>query len=307
MQLIRGLHNLKIQTQKSIVTIGNFDGVHLGHQQIIQKMSVQAIQQNLQTTVILFEPQPKEYFMQATAPVRLMPLREKLRVLKHMGVDKVLCLHFNKSLAELPPEDFVNQVLIQKLNVDTVWLGEDFRWGHRQQGDIVLLKQLAHHHGFQFIPVSILKNDHEKISSTHIRNLLLKGQMEAAATLLGRPFCLSGRVMRGDGRGRGIGFPTANVHLPLDYKGPLSGVYGVKASVGSAFIEGVANVGTRPTFNGVNTVLEVHLFDFNQDLYGHYMEVAFIHKLRDERRFDAIEGLKKQIALDIKRAKAYCH
>lgn len=307
MQLIRGLHNLKTQTQKSIVTIGNFDGIHLGHQHIIQAMSAQAIQQNLQTVVILFEPQPKEYFMQATAPVRLMPLREKFRVLKQMGVDKVLCLYFNKSLEELSPEDFVNQVLIQKLNVDTVWLGEDFRWGHRQQGDRVLLKQLADHHGFQFIPVSILKNNHEKISSTQIRNLLVKGQMEAAAALLGRPFCLSGRVMRGDARGRGMGFPTANIHLPFDYKGPFSGVYVVKASVGSNLIDGVANMGTRPTFNGVNTVLEVHLFDFNQAIYGCYIDVALIHKLRDERRFDGIEALKQQIELDVKQAKAYCH
>lgn len=301
MRLIRGLHNLKIQTQKSIVTIGNFDGLHLAHQHIIQKMSVQAAELNLQTVVILFEPQPKEYFMQDHAPLRLMPLREKLRVLKQMGVDKILCLYFNDFLEKLSPEDFINHIIIQKLKVHTLWVGEDFRWGYRQQGDMPLLKQLAECYHFQVMPLSILKNAHEKISSTQIRNLLVQGQIEAAAALLGRPFCLSGRVMRGDGRGRGLGFPTANIHLPPDYKGPFSGVYVVKVDD----LHGVANIGTRPTFNGVNTVLEVHLFNFSSDIYGRHIIVEFIHKLRDEQRFDGIEALKQQIAMDVKSAKQY--
>ena len=307
MEFIRGLHNLKTQTQASIVTIGNFDGLHLGHQQILQQMLHLSAANNFSSVVIIFEPHPKEYFMQGQAPPRLMPLREKLLALKEQGVDKVVCLYFDANLEKLSAQQFVQTILVQKLQMHSVCVGEDFRFGYQQQGDINLLRQLGERNHFQVIPTAVLQNAAEKISSTRIRTLLQHGQMEQATALLGRPLRLSGRVMRGDGRGRGIGFPTANINLPK-YKGPLSGVYAVRARenlLGPRPLYGVANIGKRPTFGGTHDILEVYLFDFNKDIYGCHIVVEFMHKLRDEQKFSGVDALKQQIALDVEQAKAY--
>ncbi len=318
MQLIRGLHNLKIQTQSSIVTIGNFDGMHLGHQHILQQMIAQATTHHLQTVVVIFEPQPKEYFMQPQeAPLRLMRLREKIIALKEQGIDKVLCLYFNAELANLSPEQFVNTILVQKLYTRFLWVGEDFKFGRQRQGDVHLLRQFGERYQFQVVPAPMLQSQGEKISSTRIRTLIQQGHMEEASTLLGHPLYLSGKVMQGEKRGRTIGFPTANINLP-HYRGALSGVYAVRVSIGkkpksadeceSKLLEpiyGVANIGKRPTFAGSHIVLEVHLFDFNQDIYDQPIRVEFMHKLRDEQRFSGLDALKQQIAKDTQEAKEH--
>ena len=314
MIFIRGLHNLKkIHPKKSIITIGNFDGVHRGHQKIIQDMVGQAKTEDLKTVVIIFEPQPKEYFMDENSPRRIMPLREKIIILKQLGIDIVVCLYFNKNLASLSPEEFVTEILIQKLNMACIYLGEDFKFGYKQKGDINLLKKLGEYYNFQVKLVpninKDLKNTEEKISSTNIRYLLQEGYLEEVAGLLGRPFCLSGRVIRGDGRGRVLGYPTANINLP-HYRGPISGIFAVRIIKRGGYYYGAASMGIRPTFfndnvNAVNTVLEIYIFNFSASIYGSYLTIEFMHKLRDEEYFASTEALKQQMARDVAQTKAY--
>jgi riboflavin kinase/FMN adenylyltransferase len=305
MELIRGWHNLPAQPQPCAVTIGNFDGVHRGHQQLLKTLQQKARVLQLPVTVVTFEPQPNEYFAHEQTPPRLMRLREKLKVLQECGIDRVLCLRFNQALAAMSAEDFVRQILQQGLATRYILVGDDFRFGHDRAGDFVLLKQLGMQSGFQAEQMHLIALAGERVSSSRIRQLLMNGDLRQAKQLLGRPYNLSGRVAYGDKRGRIMGFPTANIYLHRKAV-PIAGVYVVRMQgVHSQPLPGVANVGTRPTFNGTRSLLEVHLFDFNEMIYGRHVQVEFIHKLRDEQRYPSFELLKQQIFRDTEQARRF--
>lgn len=305
MELIRGFHNLQPRHRGCVATIGNFDGVHLGHQAVLGQLAEAAGRLSLPTVVITFEPQPQEYFGATAETPRLTRLREKLQALRRYSVDRVLCLPFNRRLADWSAREFIDKLLVEGLDVKYLVVGDDFRFGHQRQGDFALLKQAGERYGFQVVSMHSFHVDGERVSSTRVREALAQGDMRTAEKLLGRTYRMSGRVARGDRRGRELGFPTANIHLHRRAT-PVRGVFAVEMfGVSGEPVAGVANVGTRPTIDGTRTLLEVHLFDFAADIYGAYVEVVFLHKLRDEVRFASLEALKQQIALDVEAARRF--
>jgi riboflavin kinase/FMN adenylyltransferase len=306
MELIRGLHNLKPGHRGCVATIGNFDGVHLGHQAIIGQLAEAGAGLRLPSTVIIFEPQPLEYFQSADkVPPRLMRLREKLQALRRYSVDRVLCLQFDAALAGMPPDEFIRRVLVEGLGVRYLVVGDDFRFGAKRAGDFALLRKAGEAQGFQVVPMHTVLIDGERVSSTRVRQVLAAGDLATAEKLLGRPYRMCGRVAHGDKRGRTIGVPTANVHLHR-VATPLRGVYVVEVfGLHHEPVAGVANVGTRPTVDGTRTLLEIHLFEFSREIYGHYLNINFLHKLRDEQRFVSFDELKTRIQRDIDETRAW--
>jgi riboflavin kinase/FMN adenylyltransferase len=321
MRLLRGLHNPGlghngVSDTKCVATIGNFDGVHLGHQAIIRQVVTEARKRNLPAMIIVFEPQPMEFFKGTDAPARLMRFREKFRVLADFGLDYIFCLKFDQCLSQLSAYDFVRKVLVEHLNIAHLVIGDDFRFGGDRQGDYALLCELSKKLGFTVENTrTVLANEScplgesvflQRASSTFVRELLAQGELDKAAQLLGRPYFFSGRVAHGQKLGRQLGFPTANIHLHR-VNSPLAGVYAVSLFLKSAgkMYSGVGNVGCKPTLGQFKPSLEVHLFDFNENIYGEYVEVQFHEKLRDEQRFDDISKLKKQIAIDSEHARAF--
>jgi len=305
MKLVRGLHNFRAEHHGCVATIGNFDGVHLGHQAVLGQLSEKAAELCLPTTVIVFEPQPQEFFAPHSAVPRLTRFREKLKALLRFSVDRVVCLHFDRCLAAMPAREFIDQVLIEGLGVRYLVVGDDFRFGAKRQGNFAMLQEAGARHGFQVVNMHTFHIDGERVSSTRVREALARGDLNEAEKLLGRPYRMCGRVAHGDKRGRSIGFPTANIHLHRKAT-PVQGVYAVELfGLDVEPVEGVANVGTRPTVDGTHTLLEVHLFDFDQDIYGHHVHVDFLHKLRDECRFDSFDALKQQIERDVENARRY--
>jgi riboflavin kinase/FMN adenylyltransferase len=305
MELIRGLHNLAPRHRGCVATIGNFDGVHLGHQAVIGQLAEKARALKLPSVVVLFEPQPQEFFQGKQAPPRLTRLREKLLALRRFDVDRVLCLRFDARLAGLSADAFIRDILVEGLGVHYLSVGDDFRFGKGRRGDFRLLADAGSEHGFEVAPMGTFTLDDGRVSSTRIREALASGDLAQAARLLGRPYQMCGRVAHGDKRGRTIGIPTANLHLHRQVV-PLKGVYVVEVfGLGPRAVAGVANIGTRPTVDGTRTLLEVHLFDFNQDIYGHYLDVAFLAKLRDEQRFASFDELKARIFRDVDEARAW--
>ncbi|MHB8455668.1 MAG: bifunctional riboflavin kinase/FAD synthetase [Acidiferrobacterales bacterium] len=299
MELIRGLHNLQPRHRGCVATIGNFDGVHLGHQAVIGQLAEKASELRLPTLVILFEPQPLEFFQPATSPPRIMRLRDKLIALRRYSVDRVLCLKFGTQLAAMTAEDFIEKVLIEGLGVQFLVVGDDFRFGKGRSGDYSMLQASGAEHGFAVAPMHTFSVDGARVSSTRVRAALGAGDLAQAAQLLGRSFRMSGRVAHGDKRGRTIGIPTANIHLHRKVT-PVRGVFVVEVfGLEGEPLAGVANVGTRPTVDGTRTLLEVHLFDFDRDIYGRYVSVDFLHKLRDEQRFASFDELKVRIHQDM--------
>ena len=288
------------------VTIGNFDGVHTGHRQILQRLSDEAAARNLASIAIIFEPQPTEFFTKNHSdkqPYRLTPLRDKLRLLRDFGcLNTVWVIRFNPSFAQMSAQDFIQKILIEQLQTKYLLIGDDFRFGKGRVGDCALLSQQT-----DFITEktpSILVAG-ERASSTAIRQELANGDIAAAVRILGHEYTLSGHVKHGKKLGRTIGCPTANIHLP-PHRYALNGVFIVKATgaFGSRF--GVASFGKNPTVTDtLDTKLEVHLFDFSGNLYGNRLEIAFLHKLRDEAKFDSLDALTKQIQNDIQAAKTW--
>lgn len=298
MELIRGFHNLQPRHRGCVATIGNFDGVHLGHQAVLGQLAEAAGRLGLPTAIITFEPQPQEYFGAAAQAPRLSRLREKLQALRRYSVDRVVCLPFNAALAEMPAQQFIQRLLVDGLAVRYLVVGDDFRFGHRREGDFAMLKAAGLRHGFQVVSMHSFCVDGERVSSTRVREALARGDMATAEKLLGRSYRMSGRVARGDQRGRQLGFPTANIHLHRQAT-PVRGVFAVEMfGIEGEPLTGVANIGVRPTVDGSRSLLEVHLFDFNAQIYGSYVEVVFLHKLRDEVRFASLDALKQQIELD---------
>ncbi|MEN8108833.1 MAG: bifunctional riboflavin kinase/FAD synthetase [Pseudomonadota bacterium] len=305
MELVRGLHNLRPRHRTCAATIGNFDGVHLGHQAVLGQLAERAAELQVPVTVITFEPQPREYFSPATAPARLTRFREKVEALRRYGVDRVVCLRFDERLAHLEPEDFIRRILLDGLDVKYLVVGDDFCFGRERAGTFAMLEQTGAEYGFPVVNMHTFDIDDSRVSSTRIRVALSAGDLAAAEALLGRQYRMSGRVAHGDKRGREIGFPTANIHLHRTAT-PVAGVFAVEMfGISGEPVPGVANVGTRPTVDGTRTLLEVHLFDFNADIYGQHVQVAFLHKIRDEQRYDSFEALKQQIELDVQQAREY--
>lgn len=304
MELIRGLHNLRPRHRGSVVSIGNFDGVHRGHQAIVARLREHAARLGLPARVVLFEPQPVEFFRPQADEPRLMRLREKLAALAALDVDGVLCLRFERRLADMPREEFVERLLVQGLGARQLVVGPDFRFGHRRLGDLDYLSAAGASAGFGVEVVPPLQVDGERVSSTAVRQHLVAGDLDGAARLLGRPYTLHGRVSRGDARGRTIGFPTLN--LPLRRKAvSLRGVFAVRvAGLAATPLPAVANLGWRPTVDGTYPLLEVHVLDFSGQVYGRQVQVEFVQRLRDEQRFDGLDALRRQIDDDVRAARA---
>jgi riboflavin kinase/FMN adenylyltransferase len=306
MRVIRGLHNLKPQHSECVATIGNFDGVHLGHRAVFGRLLAVGRALGLPATVITFEPQAMEYFAPEAAPARLTRLREKLASLVDCGIEQVILLQFGAKLAQMGAREFVRGLLVDGLGARHLLVGDDFRFGRGREGDFQLLEAMGREHGFAVEDLHTITHGDERVSSTRIREALARGEFELARHLLGRPYRICGRIGHGDKRGRSIGYPTANLNLRRQVS-PLRGVYAVM--VGGATDRpwpGVANIGNRPTVDGGNMhLLEVHLFDFEGDLYGRHAEVEFRLKLRDEKKFGSFEDLKIQIDRDTLAAKEF--
>jgi len=301
MELIRGLHNLRPRHRGCVATIGNFDGVHLGHQAVLGQLAEKAEQLGLPTTVVTFEPHPQEWFFPDRAPPRLTRLREKLTALRRYSVDRVLVLRFDARLAALEAAAFVERILVRGLGVRHLVVGDDFRFGRNRTGDFAFLRAMGARHGFDVVAMHSFRIDGERVSSTRIRAALEAGDMETAEKLLGRPYRMCGRVAHGDRRGRSIGFPTANLHLHRRAS-PVRGVFAVEVfGVPGEPVPGVANVGVRPTVDGTRALLEDSL---GIDARAR-VQVDFLHKLREERRFPSFDALRAQIRRDVEAARAW--
>ncbi|MFC3284195.1 bifunctional riboflavin kinase/FAD synthetase [Litchfieldella rifensis] len=309
MRVIRGLHNLREEHRGCVATIGNFDGVHRGHQAILEQCRERAAALGLPVMVVVFEPQPREYFAGDQAPPRLTRLRDKVELLAAYGADRVLCLPFNDALRSLTAREFIDRVLIDGLGVRHLVVGDDFRFGCERDGDFALLarvgKEAGSGRGFDVEHTRTFVLDDERVSSSRVRTLLASGNFAQARRMLGRPYRLTGRVVADQKLGRTIGVPTANLPL-LSLPLTLRGVYAVIAELadGRRF-SGVANIGWRPTVGSARPVLEVHLFDFDEDLYGQRLTVFPCARLRGEISFADFEALKRQIRADLARARRY--
>lgn len=304
MRFLRGLHNLPDSPEPCALTIGNFDGLHYGHQLVIEKLSSEASQRGLPTTVMLFEPQPVEYFAGDQAPPRLYRCREKLATIRHLPVDRVVMLTFNARLAGLEAEEFVKEILIDRMNVKYLLVGDDFRFGRQRRGDLQLLQKLAGVYGYELGHLkSVIQSGH-RVSSTMVRQHLTAGEFKEAEKLLGRPYRMTGKVVHGNKLGRDLGFPTIN--LPVDrFHSPVKGVFAVRVYgiEDDRALNGVASLGSRPTVDGKHCLLEVHLFDWSGDCYGKRVEVEFVQHLRDEEKYESMEAMRQQIARDAAQAR----
>ncbi len=304
MELIRGLHNIKPGHRDCVLTIGNFDGVHLGHQAVLAKVQQLAAALGLPAVVMVFEPQPLELFKPDAAPARLTRFREKYHWLARLGLDRLLCVNFNADFAGQEPQAFIEQLLLGKLGVRHLIVGDDFCFGKNRAGNFALLQQAAARYGFGLTSTASLKQDDQRVSSTLIRQALEQNDLTQAEQMLGRPFSLMGRVRHGEKVGRQLGFPTANVWLYRN-KLPVRGVYAIEAFTAHGHFHGVANIGARPTLKGKQEQLEAHFFDFQGDLYGQQIEVLLRHKLRAERKFASLAELQQQIQLDAAAARQF--
>ncbi len=302
MELIRGMHNIRAEHFGCVLTIGKFDGIHLGHRAVIQSLVSRAQQLGLPSTVMVFEPQPEEVFHPDSAPARLSPLRDKYEQLRDLGVERLLVVKFDAKFASQSAETFVEDLLVARLGVKFLVVGDDFRFGHGRQGDFSMLIAEGKVCGFDVVSTQSYRMKDCRISSTAIREYVQAGEFDSAEQMLGRPYVLSGTVVHGQKRGRTIGFPTANVPLFMT-RCPCSGVYAVNVTTPDGVFGGVANIGYKPTVLGQQRLLEVHIFDSHVNLYGQRISVAPILKIRDEQKFASFEALKQQIVLDAQRAK----
>ncbi len=305
MELIRGLHNLRPRHRGCVATIGAFDGVHLGHQAVLRQLIAKGRALGLPSVVIIFEPLPREYFAREQAPARLTNLREKVRVMRRLGVDRLLVIRFCDKIRQMSAMEFIDHVFVESLGIRYLVVGDDLRFGHDRQGDYKLLAKVAAERGYEVADTDTLALSEERISSTRLRQALEQADFALAEKLLGRPYDITGRVIYGRQLGRTLGIPTANLMLHR-YRAPLSGVFAVEVmGAGDEPVPGVANVGTRPTVDGIKALLEVHLFDWQGNLYGKTISVAFRKKLREEQKFGSIDELKLNIERDIQNARAY--
>ena len=288
------------------LTIGNFDGVHLGHQAMLDRLCAAARELALPAAVMTFEPHPRELFTPDTAPTRLTSLREKLDCLKRRNIDRVYVSRFNQAFASIAPNAFIEQLLVKNLGVRWLLVGDDFRFGARRGGDYGLLAQMAKRYKFQLEAMHSIEVAGERVSSTAVRVALAQGDFTHAEKLLGRPYSMSGRVMHGEKLGRKLGFPTANIALKRR-RAPLAGIFAVKLhGINATPLPAVASLGVRPTvMTNAAPMLEVHVLDFNADIYGRHVSVEFLHKLRDEEKYADLNSLRHQIQRDVDQARHY--
>jgi riboflavin kinase/FMN adenylyltransferase len=288
------------------LTIGNFDGVHLGHQAMLARLIAAARARALPSCVMTFEPHPREFFAPDKAPTRLTSLREKLELLEQAGVERVHICRFNFDFAKTTPEDFIERLLQRGLAARWIQVGDDFRFGARRAGDFVMLKAAEVQCGFEVHAMTSVTVDGVRVSSTAVRDALAAGDMAGAQHLLGRPYSISGRVVHGDGFGRTLGCPTANV-LMKHNRPPLAGIFAVEVhGIDGRAMPGVASLGVRPTVaRDPRPCLEAHLFDFDRDIYGRHLKIEFLHKFRDEEKYADVATLKRQIALDVENARRF--
>jgi riboflavin kinase/FMN adenylyltransferase len=306
MELIRGLHNMRPRHRGCVLTIGAFDGVHLGHQAVIMHLLDKARELGVPSLVIVFEPLPREYFSPLEAPARIMSFREKFFAMRDLGVDRLLRVQFKESLRAMSAQQFLDDIFVAGLGVRYVVLGDDFRFGNDRQGDLEFIRQQGPRHGYEARPTPTFSIDGERVSSTRIREALEAADFAAAQRLLGRPYSISGKVVYGRQLGHTLGAPTANLQLDR-LRAPLAGVYVVEVSgAGLAGAAGGAKVGVRPTVDdSIRANLEVHLLDREVALYGQHIEVTFRHRLRAEQKFGSVDELRENIARDIGNARAW--
>jgi riboflavin kinase/FMN adenylyltransferase len=304
MELIRGLHNLRARHRGSVVTIGVYDGVHRGHQQLLAAVREKAGALGLPATVVTFEPTPREYFEGDAAPSRLMRLREKLEALQLYGIDRVVVLRFDRRMQTIAAQEFIDRLLVDGLGTRHLVVGHDFHFARKREGNIDTLLQSGLVHGFSVEQVGRFLCDGERVSSSLVREALGRGDLQRAQGLLGRPYRIAGRVRRGQQLGRKLGYPTANLALHRKVV-PLWGIFAVRVSgAGLVHRPAVVSLGTRPTINGTDPLLEVHVFDFDGDLYGKYLDVDFVQRLRDEKKFESLDALVEQMHRDAAAARA---
>jgi len=292
--------------QNLCITIGNFDGVHSGHQSVINKLIEESEKSKLKTTVMSFTPHPKIFFGQSTNIFNITTKNEKLEILKDMGINIYIDFEFDNELANFSANEFIEQIILEKLNVRKIVIGSDFRFGKKRTGNLETLRELSKALDFDLVVIDILnsKKTKKKFSSSHIRNMINEGNFHEVSQMLGRNWSITGKIIKGDQKARKIKFPTANIK-PQDKMLPKKGVYCVKASIDSKTYKAVVNFGYRPTVNGSELLLECHLFEFNEDIYGKELTVEFLTFIRAEQKFDNFEELTKQIQKDIKTAKNY--
>lgn len=292
--------------QPAALTIGNFDGFHRGHQAIISRLKTVAQEQQLSPSVMLFEPQPAEFFQKDHCPARLSRLADKLMLLQDAGIEQVIILPFTQQLAELSAESFIEKILLAQCHTKYLLIGDDFHFGHQRRGDFALLQQYQQKNLFQLEQVPTFTLANERVSSTSVRHYLAQADFKAVEALLGRPYTISGYVVAGQQRGRLLSFPTANIALSRKVT-PLQGVFivTVRGIAKNVALPAVANIGCRPTVDGQQYFLEVHLLDFAQDLYGKKITVEFLKKIRDEKKFASLDELRMQIAHDVEEARQF--
>ena len=300
--------NLRSKVNKKLfhLAVGNFDGVHIGHQKIIKKLVSDASQDNKSSAVLSFNPHPRQFFSKNLDRYQIIGLEKKQQLLKDLGITDLFSLHFDQSIANLSPSDFIDKIIVQKLQVKKLVVGYDFRFGKNREGDTLLLRDHAAIHGFSLEIIEPIQNDfnQEVYSSTAIREAIRVGDVKKAKSILGYSWTMEGEVVPGDKMARGMGFPTANIS-PHEQIYPLKGVYVVQILLNDKMIKGIANFGERPTVNGTKLLLEVHLFDFDEDIYGKQLTVEFLTFIRREKKFDNFSLLSEQIKKDIQVAKDY--
>ncbi|MEE3280068.1 MAG: bifunctional riboflavin kinase/FAD synthetase [Pseudomonadota bacterium] len=298
MEIIRGLHNITARHKGCVLTIGTFDGLHHGHQMLLSHLKAKSEELGCPNLLVTFEPQPREYFRGAVVPARLTRFREKVTILQGLGLDRILCIPFNERTRIIPAKDVIEGLLVNTLDVQYVVVGDDFQFGEGARGNYDTLKAAGDRFGFGVSHMGTLKFEHGRISSSRIRGALSSGEFELVEKLLGRPYFIMGRVVYGRQLGRQLGVPTANIRLQR-YRAALEGVFAVTVIGLDREYEGIANIGVRPTVDGKEPLLEVHIFDFDEDIYGKLLTVTFLKKVRDERTFDGLDSLKNQIKQDI--------
>ena len=288
------------------MSIGNFDGIHVGHRAMLTRLAQSAKSRGLVSCVLTFEPHPREFFAPLSAPARLSNLREKLEAFASLGVERTHICRFNRNFSSMTAQEFIERVVCGGLNAKWLLVGEDFRFGSKRAGDLALLQKAGQKLDFEVTVMPSIMLKGQRISSTMVRDALAEGDLERASELLGKPYSMSGRVVHGDKTGRRIGFPTANIKIK-HARPPLGGIFAVEVSgISECPLKGVASLGVRPTImdNGA-PVLEVHVFDFNREIYGQHVRVEFVHKLREEEKYPDLKTLTQQISLDVEKAKEY--
>ena len=303
MELIRGLHNLRARHRGCVVTIGNFDGVHRGHQEILRLTATRAREYDVPPAVLSLEPLPREYFNPESAPARLTRFRERFEALERYGAERFLCLRFDRRIRDMDAPSFIDAVLVRGLGVKHILIGHDFHFGRDRGGSLELLRTTGEKAGFSVEQLPTVMHKGERISSTRVRSALARGDLALAAELLGRPYAMSGRVIHGEKLGRKLGFPTANI-LPKRLHLPLTGVFAARVQGGGLIDQpAIVNVGSRPVVAGKQMLIEAHLLDFSGDLYRAHLQIDFLARLRAEEWFPSLDALVAQMRLDEQQAR----